>query len=174
MLGSMLGFDPVAVCPRAADHGSVDVASSRGKRELSQTSREVVESSYDAWRRRDADAATRLCHAHVELHLDDRPTVYRGQRGIREAFERELDCWEWIELELDQLIDRGDEFLGLATFHGRGHGSGIEVEHFIGHLWTVDAGLLARIQIFHDRNRALAAIEAGSTRDAIPDRMDRR
>ena len=46
---------------------------------------------------------------------------------------------------------------GSATFRGRGHGSGIEVEHFIGHLWTVDAGLLIRIQIFHDRDRALAA-----------------
>jgi hypothetical protein len=51
------------------------------------------------------------------------------------------------ELELGQLIECGDEILGLGTFHGRGHGSGIEVEHFIGHLWTVDAGLLVRIQI---------------------------
>jgi ketosteroid isomerase-like protein len=144
---------------------------------LSPTSREVVESSYVAWQTRDAHAATRLCHAHVELHLDDRPTVYRGHRGIREAFERELDCWEWIELKLDQLIDCGDEILGLGTFHGRGHGSGIEVEHFIGHLWTVRAGLLIRIQIFHDRDRALAAVRPASERstgDAIPDRRERR
>jgi ketosteroid isomerase-like protein len=125
---------------------------------LSETSRDIVESSYDAWRMRDADAATRLCHADVQLHLDDQTTVYRGHRGIREVFERELDGWERIELELDRLIERGDEILGLATFRGRGHGSGIEVEHFIGHLWTVDAGLLIRIQIFHDRGRALAAV----------------
>jgi ketosteroid isomerase-like protein len=143
---------------------------------LSETSREVVESSYEAWRTRDARAAARLCHAHVQLQLDDRPTVYRGHRGIRAVFERELDCWESVELELEQLIECGDEILGLGTFHGRGRGSGIEVEHFIGHLWTVDAGLLARIQIFHDRDRALAAIEAASERstgDAILDRMGR-
>src|SRR3954451_18305619 len=107
---------------------------------------------------RDADAATRLCHANVQLHLDDQTTIYRGHRGIREVFERELDGWERIELELDRLIDRGDEILGLATFRGRGHGSGLEVEHFVGHLWTVDAGLLVRIQVFHDRDRALAAV----------------
>jgi hypothetical protein len=83
---------------------------------LSETSREVVASSYEAWRARDADAATRLCHADVQLHLDDQTTVYRGHRGIRE----------------DRLVYRGAEILGLATFRGRRHGSGIEVEHFIG------------------------------------------
>ncbi len=143
---------------------------------MSQASREVVESSYVAWRMRDAHAATRLCHAHVQLHLDGRPTVYRGHRGIREVFERELDCWEWIELELDELIDCGDEILGLATFRGRGHGSGIEVEHFIGHLWTVDAGLLVRIQVFNDPSRALAAIRPASevsTGGELTDRMER-
>ena len=144
---------------------------------MSETSREVVESSYDAWRRRDADAACRLCHASVQLHLDNQPTVYRGHRGIREVFERELDCWEWIELELDQLIDRGDEFLGLGTFRGRGHGSGIEVEHFVGHLWSVDADLLVRIRVFSDRSRALAAIRPASkvsTGGELADRMERR
>jgi ketosteroid isomerase-like protein len=125
---------------------------------MSETSREVVESSYAAWQMRDADAATRLCHAHVQLRLDDQPTVYRGHRGIREVFERELGCWEWVELELDQLIECGDEILGLATFRGRGHGSAIEVEHFIGHLWTVRAGLLVRIQVFRERDRALDAL----------------
>ena len=126
---------------------------------------------------RDAEAATRLCHADVQLRLDDRTTVYRGHLGIREVFERELDGWERVELEVDELIERGDEILGLGTFHGRGHGSGIEVEHFIGHLWTVDAGLLSRIQIFRDRDRALAAIEAaseGSTGGATSDRIERR
>jgi ketosteroid isomerase-like protein len=126
---------------------------------------------------RDAHAATRLCHAHVQLQLDDQPTVYRGHRGIREVFERELDGWDWIELELDQLIDCGDELLGLATFRGRGHGSGIEVEHFIGHLWTVRAGLLVGIRVFGDRDRALAAIEAVSERstdEAILYRIERR
>jgi ketosteroid isomerase-like protein len=138
-------------------------------------SRDIVESSYEAWRRRDADAVIRLCHADVELQLDDQPTVYRGHRGIREAFARELDGWDWLELELDELIECGDEILGLATFRGRGHGSGIEVEHFIGYLWTVDAGLLVRIQVFHDRNRALAAVRpasAMSTGDTITDRME--
>jgi hypothetical protein len=81
------------------------------------------------------------------------------------------------ELELGQLIECGDEILGLGTFHGRGHGSGIEVEHFIGHLWTVDAGLLVRIRVFNDRGRALAAIRPASkvsTGGELADRMERR
>ena len=98
---------------------------------MSETSREVVESSYEAWRRRDADAATRLCHADVQLRFDDQPMWgtahwklsaidrYAGDRPaawVDDSFNE--DCHAWAERrEAPTLLVRTDPAVGLTDAH---------------------------------------------------------
>jgi hypothetical protein len=117
----------------------------------------AVEASYEAWRRCDADLAASLCHPDVQVQRDGEPTLYRGHDGLRQVLIRELDGWAEVEIQVDRLLEREGSILGLATFRGTGRGSGIEAEHFLGHLWSVESAVVTRICIFHDRDRALAA-----------------
>lgn len=136
---------------------------SEDHREIDERDIGLVRSSYEAWRRGDADLAVSLCHPKVEVQRDGEATTYRGHDGLREVLSRELDGWAKVELEVGRVVERDGVVLGLATFRGVGQGSGIEAEHFIGHLWSVEDGLVVRVRIYSDRGRALEAFrEAGA------------
>jgi ketosteroid isomerase-like protein len=86
--------------------------------------------------------------------------VYRGYQEVKSFFE---DDWfqtfpfeEW-EQELDELIDHGDQVIGMSRQRGRGKSSGVDAELQIAQIATLRDGQIARVDTYLDRDQALEA-----------------
>jgi ketosteroid isomerase-like protein len=69
------------------------------------------------------------------------PVVLRGPDEMR-AFYRDMDAaWaDGASLNVEELIEAGDNVLALIRFGGRGKASGVEVEVLVWNLWTFRDG----------------------------------
>jgi ketosteroid isomerase-like protein len=84
-----------------------------------------------------------------------------GVYGGTEQFRQFLDRW-WGEfheprVEVQELIDAGDQVLASLTFRGRGKQSGVETNWSLWQLWTLRDGKAGRGQGFTSRDEALEA-----------------
>jgi ketosteroid isomerase-like protein len=69
------------------------------------------------------------------------PVTLRGPDEMR-AFYRDMDAaWaDGASLNVEELIEAGDNVLALIRFGGRGKASGVEVEVLVWNLWTFRDG----------------------------------
>jgi ketosteroid isomerase-like protein len=121
---------------------------------------DVVKKFVDAFNRRDMDAIVDNLHAEVELHeWPDAPGTqsYRGPEGVQQALDNWFDVWEWMQVTIEDVVEEGDRV--LISFHHRakGKGSEVEVETDSHNVYTLDGGKVTRMELFIDREQALAA-----------------
>ena len=83
--------------------------------------------------------------------------TYRGPDGLREALEKWFESWEWMHLEIAEIIDAGDHVLVSLDHRARGRGSGAEVEIKSHNVYSFRDGKVTRVQLFIDREPAFAA-----------------
>jgi ketosteroid isomerase-like protein len=126
---------------------------------MSQENVEIVRNFYAMIESGDAEAWDVLPPDFV-IDLSRRlidPVMLRGPDQMR-AFYRDLDA-PWAggaRLEVEELIDAGDQVLVLIRFGGRGKMSGAEVEALVWNLWTFRDGEPVRWTYFgEDRAQAL-------------------
>jgi ketosteroid isomerase-like protein len=137
---------------------------------MSKGNVETVRQSFEACNRHDADAAVANYHADIEYRFVDsldRELVYRGRTAVKETF---LQIWaDWQETFSDpvQLFDLGDQVL-VEHVDSRIGRDGIRIDDAGGQVWTLEDGLIVRIEGFDTWPEALEA--AGlSERDAQAD-----
>jgi ketosteroid isomerase-like protein len=128
---------------------------------MSQENVDLVRSIYDAVARRDGVTP-------FELYADDvvwdvsqtrwgalaSKTVYHGHEGVREAWRESLAVWGEVDLEVEGLIDAGDQVLAVIREREIGRASGVPVEASHLAVWTLDGGKVGRMQVFDDRGAA--------------------
>jgi ketosteroid isomerase-like protein len=114
----------------------------------------------EAFNRGDVDAMLADVDPDVELH--EWPTApgaqsYRGVEGARAALDGWFEIWEWMKVEIEDLVDLGDRV--LVTLHQRAKGkeSAIEVEIRSFNVYTFRDGKLVRLELFTEREPALEA-----------------
>ena len=121
---------------------------------------EIVRAAYDAYNRRDLDAA--LKHAAPECELDWTSAV-GPQRGVyrldqmRAFFVDFLDAFESTRVEPDEFIEAGDQVVVPQTGHLRGR-DGIEVTARVTLAWTLREGAIVRICLYQQKREALEAV----------------
>ena len=77
------------------------------------------------------------------------PDVYRGKAGIERLFREFFSGWAELHMDVERLVDLADDrVLGLATFRGKGKGSGLPVEFKIAHLIQFRDGRMVRNDAF--------------------------
>jgi ketosteroid isomerase-like protein len=54
--------------------------------------------------------------------------TYRGREGFVRMIDGWHEAWEDFRIEIEDLVEEGDTVIVGITQHGRGRGSGIEVE----------------------------------------------
>jgi ketosteroid isomerase-like protein len=96
----------------------------------------------------------------VELHeWPEAPGArsYRGRDEVRQAIENWFDAWEWMKVDVEDIVEAGER--ALVTLHQRakGKGSAVEVEIRTVNVYTFGDGKLIRIQLFTEREAALEA-----------------
>ena len=81
-----------------------------------------------------------------------------GPEGLREVWLDWLRPWEHYRVEVDDVIDAGEQVLVLVRDYGRRKGSTTEVSLTAAAVWTVRDGRIARAEFYAARAEALAAV----------------
>jgi ketosteroid isomerase-like protein len=128
---------------------------------MSQENVEIVTRCCEAFDRGDYEAALDALSPDVEYDLSHFPDgrVYRGHEGVREAFRIWMGTWEDYRQERRGLIDAGEEVVVPTLEHGRGKGSGVELDRQTVGVWTMRDGKAVRIRFYTTVAEALEAVE---------------
>jgi ketosteroid isomerase-like protein len=128
---------------------------------MSQENVELARKLVDAYSRGDLEQTLEHVASEGEFHPSglfvDTEDVYRGREGWSEFWHRFRAAWETITISVDRIEDLGERVLVLGTFHGKGHGSGVEVTRPSAWLLTFRGSLIAEIWSFADWKEGLEA-----------------
>jgi ketosteroid isomerase-like protein len=122
---------------------------------------DVVRSVYEAFAAADADRIADHLHADVELIDPDLPGggTFTGIDGVFEFLRLWGEGFSELHIDVEELIPMDDRVLAVVHQYGVGAASGVAVDIHDAHLWTVEDGLVKRIQLFLSREAALAAAQ---------------
>jgi ketosteroid isomerase-like protein len=123
---------------------------------MSQENVEIVKRAYDAYIRRDLDGSLENYDADVTFNPNEEPAV-RGHVAVRAHLERWEEPWEKYEVEVEELIDAGEQVVVTVRFKGRGKGSGVEIEARSHQVFALRDGKIVRMDEYTHRDDALEA-----------------
>ena len=126
---------------------------------MSEENVEIVRRAYEAFNRRDFDAA--LADAADDVTwmplFSVETALLRGKDEIRAAWSRQVESLD-VKVEVNELIPVGDSHVvAVARWAGRGAGSGAPVETTAAQLVTIRDGKAIRTETFGSKDEALAA-----------------
>lgn len=127
---------------------------------VSQENVDVIRRIYAVWAKEGSPVPSGLLDPDIEW-VNPPDAVERGTRRGVEEFATAVtalgDTFEGVAVDIDEILDAGDRVVVLATLHGRGRGSGADVEHRQGYVWTLRDGKVVRFEWFNSPNDALTA-----------------
>ena len=133
---------------------------------MSQENVEIVRRAYELFNEGGPEAVISAGIWSPEIVLDFSPSeipglgVYRGHDEVRAFFEEDwfgaFPFEEW-EVELDELVDHGDQVIAVHHQRGLGASSGAAAELEQGIIFTLRDGEVVRVEIYGDPRKALEA-----------------
>ena len=87
--------------------------------------------------------------------------VYRDHRTPNPRLHDWLSGWEDWRAEADEYLEFGDYVVVLASYHGHGKGSGVEIHQEGAHVFKLRDGKVVRLEVFASRERALESVREG-------------
>src|SRR5436190_16149906 len=81
-----------------------------------------------------------------------------GLEGLRAGWLDWLEPWESYRVEVEDVIDAGDDAVVLVRDFGRRAGMTVEVSVTGGAVWTVRDGRVVRVAFYLNRSEALKAV----------------
>lgn len=96
----------------------------------------------------------------VEWRLaEDQPDAgpFRGHEGVKRLFDGWLEAWEDWALEPEDFIEARDAWVVLDRIHGRGKGSGVNVDVPYAHVFRLRGGKVVEVRDYSTKEEALEA-----------------
>ncbi len=127
---------------------------------MSQEHVDRVRDFIDAYNRRDFDTAVEDFDPEIEWVMPARQRSDSGRGpGAAIRFWEEIDeTMEELRLEPQEFIDAGDRVATRLRHHGRGKGSGVEINEELYHqVATFRDGRIVRMEYFAEWGEALNA-----------------
>ena len=84
--------------------------------------------------------------------------TYDGAEGTREFLAAWVEAWEDWRLEVEDLVDAGDEVVAIVHQSGRSKTTGLEVDMDFAQVWTLDNGKQTRMRMYADPDEALRSV----------------
>ena len=122
-------------------------------------SEEVLRRTYEALTRRDLAVLNELADPDFEMDLTERvlnPATYHGAEGMLRFLGEIDELWASMDIDVERVIERGDEVLAVLMVTLTGRGSGVEMESRIAQRWTLREGRLLRMKLYGDADAAVA------------------
>ncbi len=120
---------------------------------------EVLRRTYEALTRRDLAVLDELADPDFEMDLTERvlnPATYHGAEGLLRFLGEIDELWASMDIDVERVIERGDEVLAVLMVTLTGRGSGVEMESRIAQRWTLREGRLLRMKLYGDADAAVA------------------
>ena len=130
---------------------------------MSQENVQAILHGYEAFNRGDLDAAVEGFHPQIEWSgpgvVPESGTVYRGAKGVREFWEQWRGEFEDFNVEIEEVIDAGEQVIVMASVSGTGRGSGAPVRSpSFPHVWTIREGQAVRMEMLRTKAEALESV----------------
>ena len=127
---------------------------------------DLIRPIYEEWGRGNWRPSFDVYHPNMEWGWSDE---FPGLAGVYEDHEDPnprllawLSGWEHWRAEADEYLEFGDHVVVLATYHGRGRGSGVEIRQEGAHVYELRDGKVVRLEIFATRAKALASVQSAA------------
>jgi uncharacterized protein len=91
--------------------------------------------------------------------------VYEDRRDPNPRLHAWLSGWEHWRAEAEQFVELGDYVIVLATYHGRGRASRVEISQEGAHVFKLRDERVVRLEIFASREKAIASVQAALEAD---------
>ena len=131
-------------------------------RAMSEENVEVVCDQFAATNERDFPRAMSHYAEDVELVVNpdaflERGT-FKGRHAVGQWFANWFTTFEpGYHFDIEEARDLGDVVFLIATHHGRGRTSGVEVHGQTGYLYRLRGGKIVRVELYPSRAEALEA-----------------
>jgi ketosteroid isomerase-like protein len=122
--------------------------------------RRTYEAAYEAGDQADYDAVVSYFHPEIEFHAYPRSPgvgVYHGKQALREYLENAWEHFERGRIEVEELLDGGDQVVAVITVHAVPKRGQNEITVPIVEVFTIRDGLLAERRSYLTRDEALEA-----------------
>jgi ketosteroid isomerase-like protein len=86
--------------------------------------------------------------------------VYEDRRDPNPRLQAWLREWENWRAEPEEYVELGDYVVVLGRYHGKGRGSGVEIQQEGAHVFRLRDGKVIRLEIFASRARAIESVQA--------------
>lgn len=154
---------------------------------MTQQNVETLRRMYEAFNDRDIESLMEEFHAEVEIEetqdlayaaallrvLGPRFVIlsggYCGQDQVRKLWETVWEISEWFIVEPEEFLEVDEHVVVPLVLNARAKGTGLEGEAPTAHLWTMRNGKGFRLQVFADRQQALAAARMPETGETESD-----
>jgi uncharacterized protein len=127
---------------------------------------DLIQPIYEEWGHGNWRPRFDVYHPNMEWGWSDE---FPGLDGVYEDHDDPnprlltwLSGWEHWRAEADEFLEFGDHVVVLATYHGRGRGSGVEISQEGAHVFELRDGKVVRLEIFAARARALQSVHAAT------------
>jgi uncharacterized protein len=87
----------------------------------------------------------------------DLTRVSRDAEARNEAFLDWTNPWDHWQMAAERFLDRADVVVVLVRYRGRSKATGVEEESYGAHVWTLRQGRPIRLEIFADKEKAMAS-----------------
>jgi ketosteroid isomerase-like protein len=127
---------------------------------MSEENVELVRAGYEAFNRRDFDAAMRLADDSItwQPFFTVETDRLRGKDEVRAAWERQIEALD-LRIDLSELVPLDENrVLAVGRWRGRGSESGAPVEQTAAQVFTVEGGRLRSVDTYATKNEALEAV----------------
>jgi ketosteroid isomerase-like protein len=129
---------------------------------MSQENVEVVCDQFAATNERDFPRAMSHYAEDVELVVDPEAFLdagtFKGRHAVGQWFGNWFATFEpGYHFQVEEARDLGDVVLLVASHHGRGRNSGVEVHGRTGYVYTLRGGKVVRVELYPSRAKALDA-----------------
>ena len=116
-----------------------------------KTSADVIRRGYEAINRGDIDGVLEHCDPGMVCVLPEggiNTGTLEGHEGFREFLGHYLDAFDSLRFDPERLVEAEGRVVAFVRMSGKGKGSGLDMNTSPGHVWTVEAGKVTRLEVF--------------------------
>ena len=126
---------------------------------MSQENLELVRRAIEAFNRR--ELWLDWLDPEVEWVEDPRypgAQTFHGPPGVQQSLEKWWDAWSEITMQVEEVIDLGDQVVIAGHTRARGHDSEVVLTGSFGGVYEFRGGKVVRVQVCGSRAEAMEAV----------------
>jgi ketosteroid isomerase-like protein len=124
---------------------------------MSEENLDALKAVYERWAVGDWSDNSKFDPHAVGVLFDPTPEAHYGLNALADYMQRFLESWDNLRMEGTDYREAGDSVVVRTHMVATGRGSGLEVDHYVFHVWTFRGRSAIRLESFERESEALEA-----------------